>query len=383
MDLIGFGVIIPFLFFYAEVVSGEAAPAILGGLVAAFFAMQFLFSPIFGRLSDRVGRRPVILGSLVLATAGHLTLAVAGSSLVLLFLARILAGVGSANLSVAQAYVADRTRPEERTRGMGLIGAAFGVGFAVGPVIGGALQPFGLAAPALGAAALAVTNFGLAFLFLPESLTPQMREVNGRVPRAKFGEISRRPALRALLVAFFVVSFAFSGVPVAFPSLGKEFFALGEQQLALLFIYIGVINLIVGNAAGRLARRFGTERLVAFGAFSIMAGLALTPLASHWSAYVVLTGVVATGVAIAFPLIPSLVSRRTAPQEQGVVLGVAQSLGSLARVPGPLAAGFLYDAVGPASPFLFGAVLMAIGFAATLVVYRDSRRVAALPATGS
>jgi MFS transporter, DHA1 family, tetracycline resistance protein len=374
VDLIGFGVIVPFLLFYAKGVGGDGAPAILGALLAVFFAMQFVFSPILGRLSDRVGRRPVILGTLVLATAGHLTLSVAGSSIVLLFAARILAGIGSGNLSVAQAYVADRTRPEERARGMGLIGAAFGVGFAVGPLIGGVLQPYGLAAPALAAAALAAVNFGLAFLFLPESLTAKVRKENGKTGPAKFGEVARRPALRALLVTFVVVSFAFSAVPVAFPSLGNDFFGLGEQQIALIFIYIGVINLIVGYAAGRLARRFGTERLVAFGTVAIMVGLALVPLAQHLSAYVLLTGIVAMGVAIAFPLIPSLVSKRTVPQEQGAVLGVAQSLGSLARVPGPLVAGFLYDEVSPASPFLFGAALMALGFAMTLLVYRESRR---------
>jgi MFS transporter, DHA1 family, tetracycline resistance protein len=379
VDLIGFGVIIPFLPFYAKVVGGERGPAILGGLVAVFFAMQFAFSAIFGRLSDRIGRRPVILGTLVIATAGHLVLSVATSSIVLLFVARILAGIGSGNLSVAQAYVADRTRPEERARGMGLIGSAFGVGFAVGPVIGGVLQPFGLAAPALGAAALAATNFGLASLFLPESLTREARAKNGKESHAEFLEIARRPALRLLLVAFIIVSFAFSAVPVAFPSLAIEFFGFQEQQLALIFIYIGVINFIFGNVAGRLARRIGTERLVAFGSFAIMIGLLLVPWAMHWSVYILLTGLVALGVAIAFPLIPSLVSKRTPPQEQGSVLGVAQSLGSLSRVPGPLVAGFLFDQVSPASPFLVAAALMAIGFGATLLVYRESRHASAVP----
>lgn len=371
VDLIGFGVIIPFLPFYASAAGGGAA--ILGLIVAAFFAMQFVFSPILGRLSDRVGRRPVILGTLVLATAGHLTLSVAGSSLVLLLAARTLAGTASGNLSVAQAYVADRTRPEERARGMGLIGAAFGVGFAVGPVIGGALEPFGLAAPALAAAALAATNFGLAVLFLPESLTSDARMKQERAGRAKFGAIVRRPAIRPLLIAFFIVSFAFSTVPVAFPSLGIVSFGFGRQQLVLVFILIGLINIVVGNAAGRLARRTGEERLVAAGTFAIMAGLASVLLVTHWTIYVVVVAVVATGVAIAFPLIPSLVSKRTSPQEQGAVLGITQSLGSLARVPGPLVAGYMFDQVGPASPFLFAAALMALGFVMTLLVYRESR----------
>jgi MFS transporter, DHA1 family, tetracycline resistance protein len=376
VDLIGFGVIIPFLPFYAEAVGGDGFPAVLGGLIAIFFAMQFGFSPIFGRLSDRIGRKPVILGTLVIATIGHLILSVAVSSIVLLFVARILAGIGSGNLSVAQAYVADRTPPEGRARGMGLIGAAFGVGFVSGPLIGGVLRPLGLAAPALGAAALGLANLGLAWLFLPESLTAEVRRENGRAGHAKFVEIARRPSLRALLVAFFLVSFAFSAVPVAFPSFGIELLGFEDSQLVLFFTYIGGIILFFGAVAGRLARRFGTERLVAFGSFAIMVGLLLMPLVTHWTAYVVLGGLVTMGVAIAFPLIPSLVSKRTLPQEQGAVLGVAQSLGSLARVPGPLVAGFLFGSVGPASPFLLGAVLMAIGFGATLVVYREGRHAA-------
>lgn len=371
VDLIGFGIIIPLLPFYTGSVGG--GPAVLGLLIAAFFAMQFLFSPVLGRLSDRVGRRPVLIGTLVLATVGHLTLSIAGS-LVLLFTARILAGIASGNLSVAQAYIADRTRPEERARGMGLIGAAFGVGFAIGPVIGGTFAPFGLGVPALAAAALAATNLVLAALFLPESLIPELRRETGKQRPTNFREAVRRPSIRALLATFFVVSFSFSTVPVAFPSLGITYFGLGTTELALIFVYIGVISIVVGSAAGRLARRVGEERLVATGTFAMMAGLAIVPLIPNLSVYVLTTGIFATGVAIAFPLVPSLVSKRTPPQEQGAILGITQAFGSLARVPGPLVAGFLYEQLNPAAPFLLGAALMGLGFAMALLVYRESRR---------
>ncbi len=376
MDLIGFGVVIPLLPFYAEAVGG--GPAILGLLVASFFAMQFLFAPVFGWLSDRFGRRPVILGTLVLSTAGHLLLSIAGS-LILLFAARILAGIASGNLSVAQAFVADRTRPEERARGMGFIGAAFGVGFAVGPVIGGTLASFGLWAPALAAAALAGTNLALAAMFLPESLAPELLSVRGTAATPRVRKVIPWKAIRALLATFFVVSFSFSTVPVAFPLLGIDYFGLVPIQLALIFIFIGIINIIVGSAAGRLARRAGEERIVALGTFAIMAGLASVPLIRDLAAYVLLTGVVATGVAIAFPLIPSLVSKRTPPQEQGAVLGITQSLGSLARVPGPLVAGLLYEQINPAAPFILSAGLMALGFAMILLVYRESRQRSRIP----
>ncbi len=184
----------------------------------------------------------------------------------------------------------------------------------------------------------------------------------------------RRPAIRALLLTFFVVSFAFSTVPVAFPSLGIAYFGLGPQGLSLIFIYIGVISIVVGSAAGRLARRAGEERLVAMGTFAMAAGLAATPLIANLTAYVLLVGVFSTGVAIALPLVPSLVSKRTRPNEQGTILGAAQAIGSLGRVPGPLVAGFLYEQVNPAAPFLVSAALMGLGFAMTLLVYRESRR---------
>jgi len=374
VDLIGFGVVIPLLPFYASAVGG--GPLVLGLLIAAFFGMQFLLAPVLGSLSDRLGRRPVLLATLVVATAGHLLLA-AANSLVLLFAARVLAGMAAGNLSVAQAYIADRTRPEERAKGMGLIGAAFGVGFAVGPVIGGTLVGYGLFAPALAAAALAATNLGLAVAFLPESLTPERRVAMGSRQAAGLGEAIRRPSIRALVATFFVVSFAFSTVPVAFPSLGIDYFGLKPEQLALVFILIGVISIVMGGAAGRLARRFGEERLVAVGTLAMLAGLAAAPLVANLAAYVGLVAVFSTGVAIALPLIPSLVSKRTPPHEQGSILGGAQAIGSLARVPGPFVAGLLYEQVGPAAPFLVSAGLMGIGFAMTILVYRESREVAA------
>jgi len=376
VDLIGFGVVIPLLPFYTEALGG--GPAILGLLLASFFVMQFLFAPILGRLSDRVGRKPVLLGTLVAGTAGHLLLASAGS-LALLFLARTLAGLASGNLSVAQAYIADRTRPDERARGMGFMGAAFGVGFAVGPVIGGALAPFGLMAPPLGAAALAGANLVLAALFLPESLDDSVRRSLTSRPKARLGEALRRPAIRGLVLAFLIISYAFMTIPVAFPILGMESFGLQPQDMLLLFVYIGTISLVMGTLAGRLARRFGEERLVALGTFAMTAGLAAAPLVASLAAYVLVTGVVSTGVAIAMPLVPSLVSKRTPTHEQGSILGDAQAMGSLGRIPGTIVAGILYEQVGRASPFLVSAAAMAVAFAIILLAYRESRQVAKAP----
>jgi len=380
VDLIGFGVVVPLLPFYNRSFGG--GPAILGLLIASFFLMQFLLAPVLGRLSDRFGRRPVLLATLCVTTASHLILA-AANSLALLFLARILAGTAAGNLSVARAYVADRTRPEERARGMGLIGAAFGVGFAVGPVIGGTLVQFGLSAPALAAATLAATNLVLAAIALPESLPPELRTVRGAPKTAGLGEALRRPSIRLLVMTFLVVSFAFSTVPVAFPSLGIEYFGFVEQQLAAVFVLIGAVQIVVGVMVGRLAKRAGEERLVAFGILAMGTAMAATPWIREVAAYVLLVGLFAMGVALTMPLLLSLVSKRTPAREQGSILGGAQAFGSLGVVPGPLVAGFLYEEVTPAAPFLVSAVLMGAAFLMTLLVYRESRRTAPTVATTS
>lgn len=371
VDLIGFGVIVPLLPFYNRTFGGGAA--ILGLLIASFFLMQFLFAPVFGRLSDRIGRRPVLLGTLAVATASHLILASA-TSLVFLFVARILGGTAAGNLSVARAYIADRTQPEERARGMGLIGAAFGVGFAVGPVIGGTLVRFGLFAPALAAAALAGTNLVLAAFALPESLSPERRTVRGGPKRAGLGEAMRRPSIRLLILTFLVVSFAFSTVPVAFPSLGIEYFGLVEEQLAAIFVLIGAVQLVVGASVGRLAKRAGEERLVALGILAMGTAMAATPFIRDLAAYVFLVGLFSMGVALTMPLLLSLVSKRTPAHEQGSILGAAQAFGSLGVVPGPFVAGLLYERVAPAAPFVSSSFLMGAAFLMTILVYRQSQK---------
>jgi len=377
VDLIGFGVIVPLLPFYNRTFGG--GPAVLGLLIASFFLMQFLFAPLLGRLSDRFGRRPILLGTLAVATTGHLVLASA-SSLVFLFLARMLAGFAAGNLSVARAYIADRTRPEERARGMGLVGAAFGVGFAVGPVIGGIFAPLGLSAPALAAATLAGTNLILAAAFLPESLPRELRTARGAPKTAGLGEAVRRPSIRPLVLTFLVVSFAFATVPVAFPSLGIDYFHLGEQQLAAIFVLIGAVQIVVGASVGRLAKRFEEVPLVAVGTLAMAGAMAATPFLRDLTGYVLLVGLFAMGVALSMPLLLSLVSKRTPAHEQGSILGAVQAIGSLGVVPGPLVAGLLYERVTPAAPFLVSAVLMGGAFLMTLLVYRDSRRVpAAVP----
>lgn len=383
VDFIGFGVVVPLLPFYNQAFGGEEF--VLGLLIASFFLVQFLFAPLLGRLSDRFGRRPVILGTLTVATTGHLILGFA-NSLVFVFVARMLAGFAAGNLGVARAYIADRTRPEERARGMGLIGAAFGVGFAIGPVIGGTFVSFGLSAPAFAAAALAATNLALTARFLPESLATELRTVRGSPRKAGIREAIRRPSIRPLVLTFVVTSFAFSTVPVAYPSLGIDYFGLLPQQLAAIFVLIGLTQVVVGASVGRLAKRAGEERLVMIGPVAMGTAMAATPFLRDLTAYVLLVVLFSAGVALTMPLLLSLVSKRTPASEQGSLLGAAQAIGSLGIVPGPLIAGILYERVTPAAPFLVSAVLMGGAFLMSLLVYRESRRrsiiVPAAPALG-
>lgn len=373
VDLIGFGIIIPLLPFYADTLGGS--PAILGVLIASFSLMGFVFAPILGRISDKVGRRPVILTSLAVATAGHLTFALA-DSLFLLLLSRIVAGIGSANLSVAQAYVADSTRPEERTKWMGRIGASMGVGFIIGPTIGGFLSEYGFAVPGFAAAGIAFSNLILAFFILPETLPPSIRRTQIGTQRAMGGFIAgfRRPIIGALLLVFFVISFAFSTIPVVYPLLAIEFFNLGPRDMSFIFIYIGAIRVLIQSAViGRLVRWVREEKLLITGVFLMMAAIFVTPFIPNLVVYILLLGLLASGVSITYPLVSSMISKRSAASEQGTMLGLAQSVSSGASVPGPIIGGFIFEFLGLAMPFIMAAALMLVGFALSIKVWLHSR----------
>jgi len=360
VDLIGFGIIIPIFPYYAQTLG--ASPTIFGLLIAAFSVTQFAFSPIFGRLSDRFGRKPILLATLVSSTLGHLVFALAGS-LSLLLLSRVLAGIAGANLSVAQAYIADSTAPKERIRGFGLIGAAFGVGFTVGPSIGGFFSQYGLGAPGFAAAGIAFTNFVLAFLLLPESLSPSLRGLaKTRVhPQTGFLRNLRSSVIGALLITFFIVNFSFSTIPVSYPLLGIALFNLGPGEMAAIFTYVGAVQaLIQGVLIRRLVAWAGEKRLLAAGALLMALSIGATPLIPNLVAFFVLTGLMAVGLAFTLTLIPSLISKQSSASEQGSNLGLGQSVGSLARIPGPIVGGLTFEYLGMVSPFLISAVLMFI-----------------------
>ncbi|HUK60124.1 MAG TPA: MFS transporter [Stellaceae bacterium] len=370
IDLVGFGVVIPLLPYYA--LRFGAAPWEVTLLMACYSFAQFIAAPMLGRLSDRMGRRPVLLLSLACSVASYLWLA-AAPALWMLFAARLLAGAGAGNIATAQAYIADVTPPEKRAKGMGMIGAAFGLGFTVGPAIGGLLagsDPLHahLARPALFAALLSAIALALTAARLVESRPPSKCTVEERPGRlAQVRGALERPMLGRLILLFFVAICAFAGMETTFALWANRAFGWGPEQIGWIFFYIGVLlAALQGGAIGHLSRRFGEARLVTSGAVVIGVGLLGLALAgSLWSVLVV-TGLLSIGMGLLNPSVTSLVSQLAGTEERGGILGVSQSASSLARIVGPAVAGAVFTLWGRDAPFYLGAALMVLVVAMAL-----------------
>ena len=374
VDLVGFGLVIPLMPFYA--VRFAASPQEVTALVAVYSLMQLLTAPLWGRLSDRVGRRPVLLASLAASALAYLWLGGA-SALWMLFAARGFAGACAGNIAAAQAYIADVTKPEERARGMGLIGAAFGLGFMIGPALGGLLagaDPItaDLETPAWVAAGLSFLALLGVALLLPESLPAERRE--GVQPRGRVGAVMgvlQRPVLSRLMLIFFLVILAVAGMQSVFAIWAMPQLGWGPRQVGYVFAYVGLISAILqGGLIGRLTQRFGEERLLVCGLALIGLGLLVLPFAHDIALLAaVLTGL-ALGMGLMQPTLNSLISRQAGTEEQGEVMGVSQSVGSLSRVLGPFAAGFCFAEFGRNSPYFFGAALTGIAVLLALNLMR-------------
>ncbi len=366
VDLIGFGIIIPLLPFYAE--HFGASPLQVGLVMAAYSAAQLVAAPLWGRLSDRIGRRPVLLGTLVGMTAGSVGLAYA-DSLAMLFAVRIATGFMAGNISTAFAYVTDITTPETRARGMGIVGAAFGLGFIAGPAIGGILAGADpLAAdfrtPALAAAALSLLAAVLAWTRLPESLSVEVRAAaraaKGK-PFAAWREMLGRPRLRRPVGLMFFATFIFAGMESTFALWSERQFGWGPEPNGYLFAAIGLLSAgIQGGLVGRLAARFGEERLIPAGAFLLAIGLGAVPFAATPALLVPAMLLAGAGFSLMSPSLNSLISLQAASTERGGVMGLSRSAATLGRVLGPACAGALFGLVGKDAPYAVGAVLMLI-----------------------
>ena len=359
IDLIGFGIIIPILPYYAQRLGAGGLG--LGALLGAFSAMQFVATTFLGRTSDRVGRRPILLATMLINALGYVLFA-AAHSYPILFIARVVSGFAGGNISAAQAYIADITTPAERSRGMGIIGAAFGLGFIIGPAVGGLSAYYlGPSAPGLVAAGLSVVNFVSAYLILPESLKAEHRTERDLGDFSHIGDAIQTPRLAPLMLAWLVAPFAFSGYTVALPLWAGVTLGWREQQLGWCFTVIGATAAVVqGYAFGKLARRFGDRALLIFGGFGMALAIAVIPALHSSAALYAWTAVLAFSNSIFGPAATGLVSVFADPSEQGTVLGAAQALAALGRLLGPLTLGKVYDASHPAAFVVAGAV-MAVG----------------------
>jgi DHA1 family tetracycline resistance protein-like MFS transporter len=352
IDLVGFGIVIPVLPYYAEGSGFGATPRTVGLLFASYSVMQLIFSPMLGRLSDKYGRRPILLISLMGTCLGFLILGFA-TTLAMLFIGRIIDGISGGNISTAQAYIADITTKENRAKGMGLIGAAFGLGFVFGPAIGGILSHWGMNVPFLFAGALAFANVILLYFMLPETVTPdhpaRVSAASGRGWRQLLDAL-RQPQLAFVLVIYFLSIVAFSIMTAVFSLFMMFRLGYDPWHSGWIFAFVGIISALVqGGLIGKLVKRFGEPTLVIAGALLFTVSLFLSPFVGPSLG---LLGILSIGAlssignALSAPSLTSLGSKSASASEQGSVMGVMQSVASLARAVGPsVAALIIYSAV--------------------------------------
>jgi MFS transporter, DHA1 family, tetracycline resistance protein len=358
VDMMGFGIVIPVLPFYA--LEMGATPLQVTALIASFSAMQMAATPVWGRVSDRRGRRPLLIAGLFASAVSYLIFGLANSMLLLL-VSRIAAGAAGGTISVAHAYVADTTRAQERAHGMGLIGAAAGLGVMLGPAIGGFFSRFGLGAPGYVAASLCALNAVAAIFFLPES-RPAERRSQPRTGQAAtlrgwFGAMTRNP-LALLLGVYFLGITSFAAMTALLALYFERTYAIGAQEIGYMFFVAGGVTVVVrGVVLGRLVRHFGEIATVRIGALSLATAFVVLPLVPSFTWALAAVPLYALGAGTLFPALATLTSLATDDDSQGSILGGSQFVGGLGRVLGPLWAGALFQAVAIRSPFVVAAML--------------------------
>lgn len=359
LNLVGFGIVIPLLPFYAE--AFHASPAVVAALFSAYSLGMFLSEPFWGKLSDKIGRKPVLMLTLFGNIFCYALLAFA-QNLVMVFVIRLMAGLWAGNISTSQAYIADISPPELRARRMGLLGAAFGLGFVLGPAIGGFLAHGKTGfdvflAPMLAASTMSALAF-FATIFL-------LKESNTHVDRGREGasviEILRRPVVGRLIVATLMMTAGFSGMESTFGMWAERKLGTGPRELGLVFSFIGLMVAGVQmGVIGPVVKRLGERKTLMIGFTLMTLGLASLPLAnSYWWQFGP-TGLLSIGMALSTPCINALLSKSAGVTEQGRVIGVNMSAGSLARIFGPLMAGATFSQFGPGTSFWLAAAFMAL-----------------------
>lgn len=380
IDLVGFGIVIPLLPFYG--LHFEASPFMVAMIMASYSLGQFVAAPFWGRLSDTIGRRPVLIISLFGAVLSYIWLGFA-LTLWMLFAARTVAGLMAGNISTAFAYIADITTVENRAKGMGLVGAAFGLGFIAGPAIGGILAgPDPLTAdfqtPAFAAAGLSFIAFVLTIALLKESLPADVRAKRTAQPRhsrlKQFKAALSKPGVGLLVALSFLATFVFAGMETTFAMWSHRQFNWGPEQNGYLFAFVGIIAAILqGGVVGRLAKRFGEGNLIVQGAVALAIGMAMIPFSTSVTWLLVAMVVVAYGFSVINPALNSLISLRSDAANQGQVMGVARSATTMARVLGPAWAGALFAMLGMEWPYYAGAAVMLLVAALALRSLKDNQ----------
>ncbi|MEW6055199.1 MAG: MFS transporter [Bdellovibrionota bacterium] len=359
IDLVGFGIVIPILPYYAT--RYGASPAELGWLMMCYSAAQFFFAPLWGRLSDHIGRRPVLLFSMFGTSLSMVILGIA-PDLLWLFFGRIFGGISGANISTATAYISDVTTPENRAKGMGMIGAAFGLGFIFGPAIGGVLSRYGYSAPMFFAAGLSFVNIIFAYYRLTEpASTKAVREKNRvkRFDKQAFIETMGDSRTRMATLLFFLATLAITQLEVCFALFMTDRYKYDAQAAGWLLAFMGTMMVVIqGGFIGKLSKKFGEGYLILLGTLFMAIGLIFFALSQHAAIVIFALSLLAVGNGITNPSLSSLASKGARAERRGATLGVYQSAGSLARVLGPPIAGWMYGALGMAVPFLSAAFLM-------------------------
>jgi MFS transporter, DHA1 family, tetracycline resistance protein len=374
IDFTGFGLVIPLLPFWAEHLGATAL--VIGLLSTSFALVQFVFTPMLGALSDRVGRKPIIMGSLLIEALSFALTALAGS-LPLLFVARAIGGLGASNLGSAQAVVADVTSRKERARSMGMIGAAIGLGFVVGPALGGLLAPLGPALPFLVAMGVALLNVILVWAFLPETRIRHADRTSStsHVVFGGWSKAFRNAQVARLVLINLLYTVAFTGMETVFALFTLHTFGWTAMQNGLLFTYIGVIVIVMqGGLVGRLVKWIGEQRLLIVGLLLLAVGLVLVPWSTTLAMLLITLGILSAGDGAVTPIVSTLLSFVSPPDAHGETLGFAQGMAGLGRILGPLAAGSLFT-LGIRLPFLLGGILAIAGVLLALPLLREKNLV--------
>lgn len=373
--MLGYGIMLPLLPFFVQAQDGGAA--IAGGLMSMYSAIQLVSGPILGALSDRYGRKPILLFCLFGTATSYLLLGLA-NSLFIIFIAVFLDGLTGSNLTLAHAYVADSTTAENRAKGINYSQLAFGLGIMAGPILGGTLSGYGLSVPALVASFLAFANTAFGFFFLPESLSPERRETKPLSQvfswAGQFTSIFRQKNIQSFLVVLFLLNLAFAGLQTNFPLYSNARFGWTPAQNSFFYLYVGLCGVIVqGVLFAKLQARFGERKLISAGlTFMVigLAGMAFVPTA--WMIFPAVA-VVALGTGISIPSLTALVSLRVPENEQGRLMGGNQTLLAFTNIFGPTIAGISFDVIAVSAPYWLGSMFAAFALAvATFALQRNN-----------